>query len=96
MSQAMQGHPRGVIVTSSDKLWSTGGVHDSSLKFSCLKNPMNSMTMQKDMTPEDETPSLEGIKYATGRRRGQLVIAPERMKYLDQSETMLSCGCVCW
>ena len=51
---------------------------------------------EKDMTLEDEPLRSEGIKYATGRRRGQLVIAPERMKYLDQSETMLSCGCVCW
>ena len=27
---------------------------------------MDSMKRQKDMTPEDEPPSLEGVQYATG------------------------------
>ena len=27
---------------------------------------MNSMKRQKDMTPEDEPPKLEGIQYDTG------------------------------
>ena len=27
---------------------------------------MNSMKRQKDMTPEDEPPRLEGVQYATG------------------------------
>ena len=35
------------------------------LHCSCLKNPMNSMKMQKDMAPEDKSPSLKGIQYAT-------------------------------
>ena len=37
---------------------------------------MNSMKRQKDMTPEDEPPRLEGIQYNTGKSRGQLPIAP--------------------
>ena len=32
----------------------------------CLKNPTNSITRQKDMTPKDELPRLEGVQYATG------------------------------
>ena len=71
MSQVMQGHRSWVIVKSSDKMWSTGGVNDISFKFSCLKNPMNSMKMQRDMTPEDEPPRSEGVQYATGEQ-GQL------------------------
>ena len=27
---------------------------------------MNSMKRQKDMTPEDKPPRLEGVQYATG------------------------------
>ena len=30
---------------------------------------MNSMKRQKDMTPEDETPRLEGVQYATGEEQ---------------------------
>ena len=47
---------------------------------------MNSMKMQRDMTPEDEPPRSEGVQYATGEQ-GQLVTAPERMKWLGQSRT---------
>ena len=47
---------------------------------------MNSMRNQKDMTLEDEPRRLEGVQYTLGKRRGQLLIAPERMKQLGQSE----------
>ena len=30
---------------------------------------MNSMKRQKDMTPEDEPPRLEGVQYATGEEQ---------------------------
>ena len=30
---------------------------------------MNSMNMQKDMTPEDEPPRSEGVQYATGEEQ---------------------------
>ena len=62
MSHAMQGHQdRGVMVESSDKTWSTGEGNGKPLQYSPRENPMNSMTRQKDMTPEDELPRLEGI-----------------------------------
>ena len=75
-----------VIGKSSDKMWSPGGGGGKPLQYSCHENLMNSTKRQKDMTPEDEPSELEGVQYATGKSRGQLLIAPERMKHLDQSE----------
>ena len=37
------------------------------------------------MIPEDEPPRSEGVQYATGKSGGQLLIAPERMKWLGQN-----------
>ena len=37
------------------------------------------------MTPEDEPPRPEGVQYAPGKQRRQLLIAPIRMKQLGQS-----------
>ena len=34
-------------------MWSTGERNGNTLYYSCLENPMDSMKMQKDMTPED-------------------------------------------
>ena len=42
---------------------------------------MNSTKRQKEMTPKDEPPRLEGVQYATGEERRELLIAPERMKW---------------
>ena len=47
-------------------MWSTGRGNGKLLQYFCLQNPMNCMKRQKDMTPEDEPPSLEGVQYATG------------------------------
>ena len=47
---------------------------------------MNNMKMQKDMTLEDETPGQKVSNMLLGKSRGQLLIAPERMKMLSQSE----------
>ena len=58
-----------VIVKSSDKSWSTGGGTGKSLQYFCLKNLMNSMKSQKDMTTEDEPHRLEGIQYVTGEEQ---------------------------
>jgi len=50
--------------------WSTGGVNDNPLKYSCLKKLMKSMKRQKDMTLEDETLfQLEGFQYTTREER---------------------------
>ena len=46
---------------------------------------MNNMKMQKDMTLEDETPGQKVSNMLLGKSRGQLLIAPERMKWLGQS-----------
>ena len=41
MSHAVQGHPRQVIVKSSDKRRSAGGGNGKPLEYSCLENPMD-------------------------------------------------------
>ena len=52
-----------VMVESSDK---TGEGNGKPLQYSCLENPMNNMTKQKDRTLKDELPRLVGAQYATG------------------------------
>ena len=42
MSNAVEDHPRQVIVKSSDKRWPTGGENGKPLQYPCLKNPMDS------------------------------------------------------
>ena len=54
-----------VMVESSDKTWSTGEGNGKPLQYSCLKNPMSSMKMQKDRTLRDELPRFIGAQYAT-------------------------------
>ena len=65
---------------SSDKTWSTGGGNGKTLRDSCCKNPMNSMKRQKDMTPEDETPRLESILYATGEEQRAITNSYEMLR----------------
>ena len=57
---------------------------------------MNSMERQKDMTLEDETPGRKVSSMVLGKSGGQLLMAPERMKWLGQVEITLSCGYVSW
>ena len=57
-----------VMVESSDKMWLTGEGNGKPLQYSCLENPMNSMSRQKDRTLKDEIPRLVGAQYATGDR----------------------------
>ena len=46
-------------------MWSTGEGTGKPLQCSCLKNPMNSMKRQKDMTLKDELPRSVGTQQAT-------------------------------
>ena len=48
---------------------------------------MNSMKKQKDMIPEDHPTGQEVANMLPRKSGGQLLIAPERMKQLDQSGT---------
>ena len=57
---------RQVMVESSDKTWSIGEGNGKPLQYSCLKNPMNSMKRQTDMTLKDELPGLVAGQYAAG------------------------------
>ena len=83
---------RRVVVESSDKRQSTGGGNGKPLQYSCHENTMNSMIRQKDMTLQDEPPSLKVSTMILGKSRGQLAIAPERMKQLGQSRNNAHMG----
>ena len=61
-----------------------------------MRTHINSMKTQKDLTLEDKPPRSEGVQHVLGQSRGQLLIALERMKWLGQTETTLSCGCTWW
>ena len=75
-----------VIVKSSDKMWSTGGRNGKPPQNSCYENPMNSMKRQIDLTLEDEPSTAQKVSnMLLGKSRGQLLIATERMKKLNQS-----------
>ena len=47
---------KGLLVESSDKMWSTGEGDGKPIQYFCLENPMNSMKRQKDRTLKDELP----------------------------------------
>ena len=70
---------------SSDKTWSTGEGHGKSLQYSGHENAMNCIKRQRDITLKDETLRSEGVNMPLGKSEGQLIVAPERMKQLDQS-----------
>ena len=74
---------RPVKVESSDKTCSTGEVSGKPLQYSCLENPMNSMTRQNDRTLKDELPRLVGAHMLLEKNKE---ITPERMKRQSQSE----------
>ena len=54
------------MLERSDKIWSTGDGNGKPLQYSCLKNCMNSMKRQKDMTLKDELPWSVGAQYVIG------------------------------
>ena len=55
-----------VMVESSDKTWFAGEGNSKPFHYSCFKNPMNSMTRQKDMTLKGEFLRSVGAQCATG------------------------------
>ena len=62
----MYGHPRWVMMESSEKMWSTGEGNGKTLLYSCLENPMNSMKRQKDRILKDDLPRSVSAQYTTG------------------------------
>ena len=58
----------GVMVESSDQMWSTGEGNGMPLQYFCLDNLMNSMKRQKYRTLKDELPRSVGAQYATGNQ----------------------------
>ena len=47
-------------------MWSSGEGNGKPLQHSCLENPMNSMTWQKDRLLKEELPRSVGAQYAIG------------------------------
>ena len=85
-AHALQGHQdRWVIVKSSDKMWSTGRGNDKSFQHSCHEKPMNSMERQKDRTLKICHPGWKMSNMLLGKSRGQVLVTPERLKWLGQS-----------
>ena len=81
------------MVESSDKMWSTGEGNGTSLQYSCLENPMNSMKRQKDPTLEDGLPRSVGAQYAAGdqwrnssRRNEEAEAKQEQRPAVDASD----------
>ena len=73
LSKSMKlSHARGVtqdgwvMVERSDRMWSTGEGNGKPLQYSCLENPINSMTRQNDRILKEKLPSLVGAQHATG------------------------------
>ena len=58
-------------------MWSTGEGNGKPLYYSCLKNPMNSMKRQKDITLKDEFPRPVGAQNATGEEQRNISIKKE-------------------
>ena len=81
MSHDVQGHPRQVIVKYSEKIWST---NSKSLQYSFLLShePYEKAKLYDiwRWAPQIRCPVCSWWKS-----RGQLLIAPERMKQLGQS-----------
>ena len=74
-----------VIVKISDIMWFTGGGNGKPLQNSCHEIPMDSMKRQIDMTLKNESSTGQNVpNMLLGKSRGQLLIATERMKRLDQ------------
>ena len=54
-----------VVRENSDNTWSTGEGNGKPLQHTWLKNPMNTMKRQKDMTLKDELPRSVDAHVAT-------------------------------
>ena len=69
---------------------STGKGNGNPLRYSgvvsFMENPTDSMKRLKDRMPEDEPPPGQKMSsMLLGKSGGQLLIAPERMKWMGQS-----------
>ena len=58
-----------VMVERSNRMWSTGEGNGTSLQYSCLENPMNSMKRQNDRILKEEISRSVGAQYATGDQK---------------------------
>ena len=54
------------MVDRSDRMWSTGEGNGTTLQYSGLENPKNSMKRQNNRILNEELPRTAGTQYATG------------------------------
>ena len=76
-----------VTVEGSDKMWSTRGGNSSPLQHSCHGNTVTAWKGKKIRHWNMSPPGPKVSNMLLGKSRGQLLIAPERMKQLGQSGT---------
>ena len=57
------------------------------LRDSHFENPRSSMKRQKDTAPENEPPGQMVPSMLQGKSGGQLLVDPERMKWMSQSRS---------
>ena len=75
------------MVENSDKTWSTGEGKVKPLQHASLEKHMNSMKRQKRYnTGKGASPGWKVCNMLLGKSGEQLLIAPERNKWLGQSE----------
>ena len=55
-----------VMVERSERIWSTGEGNGKPLQYSCLENPMNSMTRLNERILKGAFPRSVSAQYATG------------------------------
>ena len=67
-----------VIAERSDRMWSTGGGNGNPLQYTCHENFMNCIKGQKDMTPQDESPRSEGVRYGTREKWRRTTNGPRK------------------
>ena len=66
-----------VRAESSDKTWSTGGGNGKPPQYTCRETSWTVQKDEKDMTPKDESPRLEGVQYAPGEE-GRTTTQPQK------------------
>ena len=69
-----------VMVERSGKTWSTGEGNGTSLQYSCLENPMNSMKRQNDRILKEELLRSVGAQWRNNSRKNE-GLEPKQKEY---------------
>ena len=83
----------GVMMETSDKMWSIGEGNGKPLQYSCLENPMNSIKGKKIGYWKGNSPGWQVSNMLLEKSRA---ITPERIRDRTKAKTTPSCGCDGW